>query len=930
MFPNALLELRLCYKPVSRSLDAGPRRITSAFGGLALMKRPLQLPLAIALALGGTNVLALGLGPVHVKSRLNQPLDAEIPIIQGTADEAEGLLVSLAGAEDFERIGLDRSHLNVPLEFTIVKGSGGQPVIRVTSKEPIRDTFLDFLVEANWPKGRLLREYTVLLDPPLTAPARTGVAAAPAPARATGSSASTQPLRETRGERAATTAAAPAPRSAPAPRVRDGEYGPVESGQTLSGIARTVSDGADLNRMMLAIYKANPDAFYKANINALKRGAILRLPGEDEIAAVGSAREAAAQVQAQVEDWRGGAASPTRVADAGAVPAEAPARPARAGTTAKATTAAASERLELVPPKAGRDSLAMADRPGSGESGTAASAALRAELARAREALTTRDQETGELKSRVEELEDLKEKNDRLLSLKNSEIAELQRKLAELREQEAAAAKATAATTPAATTPAEAAGETPPAASGTTAGEAAGPAPATVDTAPVAATATPPGDITASVDRKDIWGEAGTGAAGTGVAGEAPATTPDTAATAPGGDAATTTSPEASTPADATAAAGGAETSPLADAGSTPPVGAEVSPADTGGAVVTPLPSTPMDSSGAPVTTANGTAGADVTAPAATAPWYEAPWVKPAALGAGVLLVLLGLLGLRRRNAPATRASIAHEFGDSPFGDSRPPEGGEPSAAMEAEAESLREQLRQQPANLGLHLELLSLYYAERDLARFEEEAEEMHVYVDDPHQPEWLEAQAMGQELAPHNPLFADAPQYGDDDALVATSQVDSDAETLERPAFDVDAVRDTEFGDFAETPPPAAGSAADDDFGFDSDQLLAPPPAGEPPPAPQEVAADSPFDFTDLPPLEFDASAAEPPEPVDEPTGNATLAVEDFPGEDAIGTKLDLARAYLDMGDPEGARSMLEEVVAEGSDEQKAEAQRLIADMG
>ena len=453
--------------------------------------------------------------------------------------------------------------------------------------------------------------------------------------------------------------------------------------------------------------------------------------------------------------------------------------------------------------------------------------------------------------------------------------------------------------------------------------------PATADTAPVAATAVPPGDTAASapVDRKDIWGDAGTGAAGTGAASEGPATTPaDTGSTSPAGDGATTTSPEAATPADATTATG-AETTPLTDAGSTPAPGA--SPADTGGAVVTPLPSTPADASGAPATSAKGTAGADATTPAATAPWYEAPWVKPAALGAGVLLVLLGLLGLRRRNAPATRASIAHEFGDSPFGGSRPPEGGEPSAAMEAEAESLREQLRQQPANLGLHLELLSLYYAERDLAQFEEEAAEMHVYVDDPHQPEWLEAQAMGQELAPHNPLFADAPQYGDDDALVATSQIDPDAETLEREAIDGDAARDTDFGDFAGTAPPAA-STPDDHFGFANDELLAPPPAGEPPPAPQEVAADSPFDFTDLPPLEFDASAAGPAEPVDVPAGNATLAVDDFPGEDAIGTKLDLARAYLDMGDPEGARSMLEEVVAEGSDEQKAEAQRLMADMG
>ena len=104
------------------------------------MKRPLQLPLAIALALAGTNALALGLGPVRVTSKLNQPLQAEIPVIQGTAGEAEGLLVSLADQEDFERLGISRGNLGVPLEFAVAKDARGQVVIRVTSKEPVRST----------------------------------------------------------------------------------------------------------------------------------------------------------------------------------------------------------------------------------------------------------------------------------------------------------------------------------------------------------------------------------------------------------------------------------------------------------------------------------------------------------------------------------------------------------------------------------------------------------------------------------------------------------------------------------------------------------------------------------------------------------------------------------------------------------------------
>ncbi|MBN8483130.1 MAG: fimbrial protein FimV, partial [Xanthomonadales bacterium] len=152
------------------------------------MKRPLKLSLAIALALGATDAFALGLGPIQVRSGLNQPLVAEIPVIQGNPGEAEGLIVQLASADDFDRVGLNRASIGVPIEFTLAKNARGEPVIRITSQDIVREPFLGFLVEANWPKGRLLREYTVLLDPPVMAPAVKGASAvasaAPEPQRA--------------------------------------------------------------------------------------------------------------------------------------------------------------------------------------------------------------------------------------------------------------------------------------------------------------------------------------------------------------------------------------------------------------------------------------------------------------------------------------------------------------------------------------------------------------------------------------------------------------------------------------------------------------------------------------------------------------------------------------------------------------------------
>lgn len=292
--------------------------------------------------------------------------------------------------------------------------------------------------------------------------------------------------------------------------------------------------------------------------------------------------------------------------------------------------------------------------------------------------------------------------------------------------------------------------------------------------------------------------------------------------------------------------------------------------------------------------------------------------MKPAALGAGVLLLLGGLLGMRKRKgipvASNGRGSVADSFGDSPLTGS----GGASPGTIEGEEESLREQLQLDPSNTGLHLELLSLYYAERDVARFEDAAADMHAYVEDAHQPEWLEAQAMGQELAPHNPLFSGVAHFDDSDAAIASAQAD----TIERPHL-------RDHDDFDTAPSrlsPAVEHPHDEDRGFDlgHDEFVAAPV----PPAQPTARHDEGFDFT-LPPLDMDPPSAHVPPTVVAAPQMAELDDDYFAGDDAISTKLDLAKAYMDMGDPEGARSMLEEVVAEGSEAQKAEAHRLIAEI-
>ena len=183
-----------------------------------------------------------------------------------------------------------------------------------------------------------------------------------------------------------------------------------------------------------------------------------------------------------------------------------------------------------------------------------------------------------------------------------------------------------------------------------------------------------------------------------------------------------------------------------------------------------------------------------------------------------------------------------------------------------------------------------------------------MHVQVADPNAPEWLEAQAMGQELAPHNPLFAYEAEYAPEHAV--TEELPAHDAYAPSRAYDtpLPPVEDEyAFGDLEQ--------ARDDVF-----EVQAPPTQGAVP------SADT-FTFEDLPPLEV---------PMDDKTEVTPMVPDEMPvddgffsGDDAIGTKLDLAKAYMDMGDPDGARSMLEEVVAEGNDVQRAEAHRLMAEL-
>ena len=401
----------------------------------------LRVVLGVLLGILAVPAFALGLGQIQVKSRPGEPLLAEIPIVSSDPTELQGLQARLASPDTFRRIGLEPPQGIVSdLQFTPAVDERGRPVIRVTSTAPVQQAGLTFLVEVDWGQGRLVREYSALVDAPRTvaAPPAPSVAAPDAapviqrPAPATAPTAAPEPA-------AAATAPAPSPAPTPqsevatspppaAPPAENGEYGPVKRGDTLAGIAGGLAgtQGYSLDQTMLALLQANPDAFIGQNINLLKQGAVLRIPRGEELSRY-SAREAANLVREQVASWR----EARRAQAQAATPVAADAQPAGAAAAGASSSAAprrvADARLEIAPPAAD-----AGDRAGtqSGASAGGEGEMLRQELQETKETLAARDAEVQELKARVAELEQLQKEQQSLIAMKDGALASAQQRLA--------------------------------------------------------------------------------------------------------------------------------------------------------------------------------------------------------------------------------------------------------------------------------------------------------------------------------------------------------------------------------------------------------------------------------------------------------------------------------------------------------------------
>ena len=359
-------------------------------------------------------VQALGLGDVQLNSGLNEPLDAEIKLLNTGDLNASQIIVKLASPEDFARAGAERDFFLTNFKYkTKLDGQGGG-VVKITTKPLVREPYLNFLLEAKWPSGKLVREYTLLVDLPVFKSTTTAPRVTNAPAQ------SNTATTSNKGQSAQTTQ----PRNTvPKFTARDSAAG--QQASTNDGTVTTRKDDTLWNlaldvrptrsiapqKVMVAMQALNPDAFINNNINLLKTGAVLRIPSLEDIEQIDSDRAQAA-VAEQNEQWRSASESGAeRQFDA---------TPARSEPEV-ATAADDSGRLRLT-----TSNSDDATGSGGGTDSEAEGDGLAAQLLAAEESVEKANAENIELRSKVDGLEaellELKNK----LEIRDSSLANLQ------------------------------------------------------------------------------------------------------------------------------------------------------------------------------------------------------------------------------------------------------------------------------------------------------------------------------------------------------------------------------------------------------------------------------------------------------------------------------------------------------------------------
>lgn len=373
---------------------------------------------AVVFSLGcihASSSFALGLGDLTLDSFLNEPLKAQVGLLNTGGLHADQIRVRLATREDFERMGVDRAYFLTNIQFEVSQNESGQAVIVMSSEDPVLEPYLDFIVEARWPTGRLLREYTVLVDPPLFDESTPVVSASQRVTEVEGippaSDGKKKPLdpAATSGTRVDVKSKSNlAPGEMPERDFNAQAEGSPESGRrymihrddTLWEIASAAKPvGTSVHQTMLDIQRLNPKAFIDGNINRIKAGYIIYLPQEDDISS-SDLSEALAEVKQQNSDWEAGRAS----------------KPIATGPSLRISTDPVAQEP---------------DGAGAGDHDPAASAAM--------EELEKSGLQQAEVSEQLASMEQQVETLQRIVNLKDDQIVALQNALAEAGGKELAA-----------------------------------------------------------------------------------------------------------------------------------------------------------------------------------------------------------------------------------------------------------------------------------------------------------------------------------------------------------------------------------------------------------------------------------------------------------------------------------------------------------
>ena len=963
----------------------------------------LALAAAVTFGFASSDALALALGRVTVQSALGEPLRAEIDVPEITPEEITSLRAAIANPQTFRNQGLEYSPTLANVTITLQRRSNGSYFLNLASDRPVNEPFVDVILEASWASGRVQRDFTMLFDPPAlrqpgapvtaqvtpSAPAaapaqRSTPAAAPAPAPAAAGRPATAPSTggtATARAPAASPAPAAAPARAPTPALAgetSGKRVTVQGGDTAGKIAAANKPASiSLDQMLVALLRANPDAFVDGNVNRLKSGAVLDMPSGDQAGGI-APDEARQTLVAQSRDFN---EFRRRLAE-GVPAAAAPS----AGRGASGTVQAQVEDRKAS--TGNPDKLTLSKGAVQGKPSTADQIA--------------RERASKDAASRVAEL--------------NKNIADLN-KLAGTPGGGSGSGSAAGTGTgsrPGAgvTAPPGVSVPAAPTAAGTTARAA---------SAPVAAAPVTPAPTAAAPAQ-----------APAPVATPTPAPAPVAAVPVPAPAPAPAASP---TPAPAPASATSESTSTPAAVSTSPAASAAVVAA----APAASAPSPAASGAAAAVTPAARKPAAPLPPePSLLDDVLENPLIP--ALGVGLLAVLLGF-GFYRMRQKRKTASVDSSFlesrlqPDSFFGasggqridtaETNNPTGssmvyspsqldaaGDVDPVAEADVylaygrdlqaeEILKEALRINPQRVAIHAKLLEIYAKRRDAKAFEVVAAEAYNLTQG-NGPEWEHICEMGRELDASNPMYRPGgqPVAG---AVAAAAAASPTSFNATRPvaaqpaaaASDIDLDLDFSLGDEPDTLQPAAAPVVMPPPG--RPPVAAAPERAEPPPLdfsaapslelppveqqPQPVRVEKPHDnslnFDLAPPasapapqaaptpaapaapksdmLEFDLgglsldlppTSAPAPAPAASPAPVAStapsLSLDPLPatggddldladgGDSPLATKLSLAEEFNAIGDTDGARSLAEEVLAEASGDLKSRAQRLLAEIG